>query len=68
MNSTIKPIKYILDPALAAYQNALNRATYQADNKPAPKSKELTDPAEINAMMDPTGSLQRAGLYNPLPE
>lgn len=30
-------------------------------------SKELTDQAEINAMMDPTGALERAGLYNPLP-
>ena len=30
-------------------------------------SKELTDPADINAMVDPTGALARAGLYNPLP-
>ena len=29
-------------------------------------SKELTDPAAINAMVDPTGALARAGLYNPL--
>ena len=34
----------------------------------AHESKELIDPAEINAMVDPTGALQRAGLYNPLPE
>ena len=32
------------------------------------RTKELTDPTEINKMVDPTGALQRAGLYNPLPE
>ena len=30
-------------------------------------TKELTNPSEINALVDPTGALTRAGLYNPLP-
>ena len=29
-------------------------------------TKELTAPADINRMVDPTGALQRAGLYTPL--
>ena len=30
-------------------------------------TKKLTNPADINAMVDPTGALARAGLYTPLP-